>query len=29
MEYISGLQNLQNCLNCEQFILLFFTAGWC
>ena len=29
MEYISGLQSLQNCLNCEQYILLFFTASWC
>ena len=29
MEYISGLGSLQNCLNCEQYILLFFTASWC
>jgi len=29
MEYISGLENLQNCLDCEQYILLFFTAKWC
>ena len=29
MEYLSGLQSLQNCLNCEQYILLFFTASWC
>ena len=29
MEYISGLQNLQKCLDCEQYILLFFTAKWC
>ena len=29
MEYISGLDSLNNCLNCEQYILLFFTAKWC
>lgn len=29
MEYISGLEILNNCLNCEQYVLLFFTAGWC
>ena len=29
MEYISGLENLQKCLDCEQYILLFFTAKWC
>ena len=29
MEYISGLQNLQKCLDCERYILLFFTAKWC
>ena len=29
MEYISGLQSLQKCLDCEQYILLFFTAKWC
>ena len=29
MEYISGLENLNKCLNCEQYVLLFFTAGWC
>ena len=29
MEYISGLDNLNNCLNCEQYVLLFFTAKWC
>ena len=29
MEYISGLESLQKCLDCEQYILLFFTAKWC
>jgi thioredoxin 1 len=29
MEYISGLEILNKCLNCEQYVLLFFTAGWC
>ena len=29
MEYISGLDSLNNCLNSGQYILLFFTASWC
>lgn len=29
MEYIVGLNNLQNCIDCEKYILLFFTAKWC
>ena len=29
MEYIEGLNRLNECLNCDKYILLFFTASWC
>jgi len=29
MEYISGFEKFSECINCEKYILLFFTASWC
>ena len=29
MEHISGFDNFKKCINCNKYILLFFTASWC
>lgn len=29
MEYVSGFEKFKKCIDCEKYILLFFTASWC